>query len=112
MISVYCPQSGRSNEEKEMFYDELIAELQKHVENCIVMGDFNRHVGSSIDEYESYMVGLDGDKVTEKESVLEFADSNGMIGGNTYFQKDDEKLITSLEEMQLHCTIFCLKRKC
>ena len=67
-----------------MYYDELIAELQKHGENCIVTGDFNGNVGSCIDEYEGYMVALDGEKGTE-ENVLEFGDNYGMIAGNIYF---------------------------
>ena len=91
IISVYCPQSGKSIEEKEMFYDEL----QLHGENCIVIGDFNRHVWSSMDECEGLHGGFGwGERNGKGENLLEFADSCGMIVSNTYFQKDDEKLIT------------------
>ena len=72
----------------------MAAELQKHGENFIVMEDFNGHVGSSINGYEGVHAGFGwGERNKEVENVLEFADSCGMIVGNTYFQKDIEKLI-------------------
>jgi len=45
-ISVYGPQSGRIDEEKEKFYDELTTEIKSSNGNCFAMGDFNGHIGT------------------------------------------------------------------
>ena len=52
IISVFDPQSGRSEEEKDSFYDDLSAEVQSRMGNCIILGDFNGHVGTSVDGYD------------------------------------------------------------
>ena len=46
-VSVYTPQCGLSEEEKDKFYDELIAVTSKFGDNelVIVGGDFNGHEG-------------------------------------------------------------------
>lgn len=49
VFSVYAPQSGRSEEEKDSFYDELSGEVQARGGKCIILGDFNGHVESSAD---------------------------------------------------------------
>ena len=46
VISVYAPQSRRSEEEKEKFYEDLTAEVQSRHGICFVL-DFNGHVGRS-----------------------------------------------------------------
>jgi len=95
VISVYGPQSGRSEEEKDCFYDELSAEVQARGRKCIVLGDFNGHVGDLAEGYEGVHGGHGwGVRNREGERVLEFADSFGMVVCNTYFKKEDEKLIT------------------
>ena len=40
VISVYAPQSGRREEEKEKFYEDLTAEIQSRHGICFVLGDF------------------------------------------------------------------------
>ena len=52
IISVYRPQSGRSEEDENYFYDDVSAEVYSKNVNCIVLGNFNGHVGNAIDEYE------------------------------------------------------------
>lgn len=95
VISVYCPQIGRSDAEKNDFYDNLNAEVMGKNGNCIVLGDFNGHVGSSQDGYEGVHGGYGyGERNRAGERVLEFADSFDMIIGNTFFKKENEKLIT------------------
>ena len=51
MICGYSPQSGRSLEEKQSFYDELQCELDMQSASDLVMcsGDFNGHHGRHID---------------------------------------------------------------
>ena len=55
LICGYAPQSGRSLDEEQSFYDELKGEWNMHSADDLVMclGDFNGHVGRYID-------GLDG----------------------------------------------------
>ena len=52
-----------------MCYDELIAKMQKHGENCILLEDFDGHVGSSIDGYEGVQGDFGREKGTEKDRV-------------------------------------------
>ena len=53
-VSIYTPQCRLSEEEKDKFYDELIAVTSKFGDNelVIVGGDFNGHVGKSSEGYE------------------------------------------------------------
>ena len=51
-IFVYGSHSGRCKEDKNCFYDDLSAEVQSKNGNCIVLGDFNGHVGNSRDGYK------------------------------------------------------------
>ena len=46
VVSCYCPQPGRSVNEKEMFYE--IMEKVVISEKVLVGGDFNGHVGSDM----------------------------------------------------------------
>ena len=97
VISVYAPQSGRSEEEKEKFYkvEDLTAEVQSRHGICFVSGDFNAHVGRSSLGYDGIHGGFGwGERNRDGERILEFADSLDMVVGNTFFKKDDEKLIT------------------
>ena len=73
VISVYAPQSGRSEEEKEKFYEDLTAEVQSRHDLRFVLGDFNGHVRRSSLGYDGIhggLMDLDGVSVTEmvKES--------------------------------------------
>ena len=52
VVSVYGPHSCRCEDDKDSFYDDLSAKMQSKGGNCILMGDFNGHVESSIDGYE------------------------------------------------------------
>ena len=58
VISVYAPQSGRSEEEKEKFYEDLTAEVQSRHGICFVFGDFNGHVGRSSLGYDGIHGGF------------------------------------------------------
>ena len=95
VISVYAPQSGRSEEEKEKFYEDLTAEVQSRHGICFVLGDFNGHVGRFSLGYDGIHGGFGwGECNRDGERILEFADSLDMVVGNTFFKKGDEKLIT------------------
>ena len=54
LICGYAPQSGRSFEEKQSFYDELTCKWDMHSAYDLVMclDDNNGHVGSHIDGFD------------------------------------------------------------
>ena len=59
-VSVYTAQCGLSEEEKDKFYDELIAVTSKFGDNelVIVGGDFNGHIGSRLKVMKDCTVAL------------------------------------------------------
>ena len=65
VISVYAPQSGRNEEEKVKFYEDLTAEVQSRHGICFVLGDFNGHVGNLLWAMMEFMVDLVGVSATE-----------------------------------------------
>jgi len=50
--SVYASQSGLIIEEKDLFYENLSREMLKLYGKCVILGDFNGHVGKMQDGYE------------------------------------------------------------
>ena len=96
-VSVYTPQCGLSEEEKDKFYDELIAVTSKFGDNelVIVGGDFNGHVGKSSEGYEGVHGGFGfGSRNKEVERLLEFGTATYMVVCNTLFRKRLSRLIT------------------
>ena len=55
IIFVYGPQSGRREENKNCFHDDLSAKVQLKNGSCIVRGNLYGHVGNSIDRYEGVL---------------------------------------------------------
>ena len=49
LIQVYAPQQGRSNREKDEFYEKLqyLYDTDEGMRNTIIMGDINGHVGTN-----------------------------------------------------------------
>ena len=59
-----------------------------------MLGDFNDHVRRSVRGYAGVHRGFGRrERNRDGERILEFADSVGMMIGNTLFKKDNEKLI-------------------
>ena len=50
-MTVYAPQQGRNDEEKDRFYEQLQEEIEKLRQNeeVIVISDLNGHVGQRTD---------------------------------------------------------------
>lgn len=95
IVSVYAPQSGRSAEEKDRFYEDLDREVQGRRSKTIVLGDLNGHVGKNQDGFEGVHGGHGfGKRNPEGDRILSFADSMNMIVVNTWFQKKEEHFIT------------------
>jgi len=115
IVSAYAPHSGRSNEEKDDFWDKLIA-LTSSIsggEVILLGGDLNGHVGSRSDDYVGVHGGFSyGTRNVEGERILEFGDAMEMVVCNTLFKKEDKKLVT-YESGGVSSTIdYLLMRKC
>ena len=97
VISAYAPQVGRSDLEKEEFWEELRQMVAKISvgEMLWVGGDLNGHVGRAVDGYEGVHGGFGyGDRNMEGELILEFCDATGMVICNTWFEKKMNSLVT------------------
>jgi len=97
IFSVYAPQAGGTDEEKEQFWAALQEELEKvdESERCIIGGDMNGHVGSGNDAISRIHGGnAYGNGDEDGEKVIDLALSFDMVIGNTLFRKRNEHLIT------------------
>ena len=89
----YAPQVGLSAEEKDDFWDSFIIVLSgiPRQESIFIGSDMNGHVGRDADGYGGMGFGT---RNAEGERILEFGDAVGMVVCNTFFKKEDSKLIT------------------
>ena len=97
IVSAYAPQVGRTEEEKDKFWDEAITVLSgiPPGEAVILGGDLNGHVGAGADGYDGVHGGMGyGTRNGEGERILEFCDAMGLMLCNTFFKKDENKLVT------------------
>ena len=93
IFSVYAPQTGSSEEEKEQFWSALQEELES--ERCIVGGDMNGHIGNGHDAINRIHGGnAYGDGNEDGEKIIDLALSFDLVIGNTIFCKKHEHLIT------------------
>ena len=99
VLSIYAPQSGLSDNDKDNFYDQLRAVTAEIPASEILLpcGDWNGHVGSKGTGYEEVHGGhgygiLRPD--AEGERILEFALANDLLLGNTWYKKRDSHLVT------------------
>ena len=97
IYSVYAPQVGRPQEEKDDFWGKLDDELENipRADGLILAGDLNGHVGVEDGGYEDVMGkhGI-GTRNREGERILEFCHGRDVVIQNTMFKKDREKKIT------------------
>jgi len=100
VLMVYAPHSGKLEEEKESFWNEVF-----HLVSCIpqnemvvLAGDMNGHAGSSNvgqDMKDGTHVSLGyGDRNADGSSILEFADRLNLVICNTMFMKQESQLVT------------------
>ena len=97
IISAYAPQVGRSQEEKDKFWDKVCELMEgiKDSEMIVLGGDLNGHVGRRSDGYEGVHGGHGyGERNAEGETILEFCVATEMILCGTQFQKENNKLIS------------------
>ena len=98
-LSVYAPQSGLSDEVKDLFFDQLRAVTARipASEFLIPCGDWNGHVGLAGTGYREVHGGMGYGRPepdVEGERILEYALAFDLLLGNTCFKKRDSHLIT------------------
>ena len=98
VFTVYAPHSGKPDEVKECFWNEVF-----HLVSCIVpqnelvvfAGDMNGHVGSSNVGYVGTHGGFGyGSRNADGSRILEFADGLNLVICNTLFTTQEAKLLT------------------
>ena len=95
VVSCYCPQAGRSVNEKEKLYEIM----DKVVTNKVLVGgDFNDHVGGDMggfgETHGRFGIGQINDRGIR---ILDWEVGKGLRLMNTCFQKGKGRLITSGE---------------
>ncbi len=101
ILSVYAPQSGRPEEEKEEFWEKLDDSIGGIPEKdpLIIGGDLNGHIGMDRNGFEDVMgIYSFGERNAEGEKILEFCQSRNLNITNTMFKKSREKKITYKSE--------------
>ena len=90
VLSVYAPQVGRTIEEKDRFWKELLDVVNNISSNqkVVVAGHLNGHIGEERNGYEM----IHGrytfvQRNAEGERILEFAVSTNMVIRNSVFKK-------------------------
>ena len=99
LLSVYAPQSGLSDVDKDLFFDQLRAVTARipRSELLIPCGDWNGHVGRAGTEYREVHGGMGygrSEPDVQGERILEYALAFDLLLGNTCFKKRDSHLIT------------------
>ena len=101
IVSAYAPQVGLSADEKDDFWDSFIIVLSgiPKQESIFIGSDMNGYVGRDADRYGGVHGGMGFDtRNADGERILEFGDSVGMVVCNTFFKKENSKLITYILE--------------
>ena len=97
LISAYALQAGRPRSEKEEFFTllgKIVSEIDDG-EKLLIGGDLNGHVGAGVEGFEGVHGGFGfGKRNVEGEMILEFADAWNFVVANTWFKKDEGRLIT------------------
>ena len=96
-LSVYAPQAGLQEAEKDRIYDQLQSVLARipASEVLIPLGDWNGHIGDDSNGFEKVHHGKGfGVRNVEGERLLEFALANDLVVENTCFRKRVSNLVT------------------
>ena len=96
-ICCYAPQTGLPTEEKDAFYDQVMSLVSAvpDEEMLLLAGDFNGHVGASSLGFDGVHGGRGfGNQNPDGVRLLDFCVANRLAVTNTFFQKNDSRLIT------------------
>ena len=97
VFTVSAPHSGKPDEEKESFWNEVFHLVSCIPQNEMVVfaGDMNGHIGSSNVGYDGTHGGFGyGSSNADGSRILEFADGLNLVICNTLFTKQEAKLVT------------------
>ena len=97
VFSIYAPQTGRPAHEKALFWEKLEEEIGKTPasEVLLVGGNINGHIGVNNTGYEEVMGSYGyGSRNEEGSTVLDICKFHRLRILNTYFEKEEEKLVT------------------
>ncbi|KAK6735602.1 hypothetical protein RB195_018676 [Necator americanus] len=97
VVSAYASQVGCSEEEKACFWEDLEQYVQslEGEEVLLIGGDFNGHVGSRKDGFESCHAGYGyGARNDDGLRILEYAVASDLIIANMQCRKRKSHLIT------------------
>ena len=89
LLSVYAPQSGLSDVDKDLFFDQLRAVTARIPRSkfLIPCGDWNGHVGRAGTEYREAHGGMDygrSEPDVGGERILKYALAFDLLLGNTF----------------------------
>ena len=97
VFTVYSPHSGKPDEEKESFWNKVFHLVSCIPQNEMVVfaGDMNGHIGSSNVGYDGTHGGFGyGSRNADGSRILLFADGLNLVICNTFFTKQEAKLVT------------------
>ena len=97
VFTIYAPHSGKPDEEKESFWDDVFHLVSCIPQNDMVVfaGDMNGHIGCSNVGYDGTHGGFGyGSRNTDGSRISEFADGLNLVICNTLFTKQEAKLVT------------------
>jgi len=109
------PQTGRSAEEKDSFWDQMISVTGSipTLELIVVGGDLNGHVGTNVDGYDGVHGGHGfGERNADGQQILEFCDAMELIIMNTCFKRQKNKLATYVSGGTVSAINYLLLRRC
>src|SRR5215467_2817125 len=85
VIQIYAPTTDAEEEDVDIFYDQLQAEIDKtcNQDLLLITGDWNAKVGNQEDEYVVGKFGL-GERNEAGERLIEFCKTNNLFISNTF----------------------------
>ena len=96
-LSCYAPPVVLENIIKDTSYDQLQGTVRKvgAYETLMKCGDLNGHIGKLANGYEGVHGGYGyGLIYNDGENILKFSVANNLVAGNSYFNWEDNHLIT------------------
>ena len=113
-ICAYAPQTGRNQDEKVNFYNDLSSELDLRFEDEMAsgLGDFNGHVGKNIDGFEGVHGGNGiGTRNGDGRRLREFCDEKELCVPNTWYKKKGKRKVTfSSEEKETEVDFIAIEK--
>ena len=97
VISAYAPQVGCTDQEMELFWEELDEMLQQipDTAHVIIAGDLNGRIGANREGFERWHGGYGYGQINEENrAISQCAQMFDLAICNTLYNKKDEHLIT------------------